>query len=149
MLTRTDTYSFIVGVDMSPNQKSWLNATDVETITVQCFPLYSILLAVNRTDIDYFSLDVEGHDFKVVKTIPWSRLDVEVNVGYIAYVSFLAFKFTFKVCFWIMQTISVETAHVAEGKEAVIRYMEDHGYKALLNLEGRFNDYDTIFKKNK
>ena len=32
---------------------------------VQCFPLYSILLAVGRTSIDFFSLDVEGHELKV------------------------------------------------------------------------------------
>ena len=32
---------------------------------MQCFPLYSILLAVGRTSIDFFSLDVEGHELKV------------------------------------------------------------------------------------
>ncbi|XP_045208637.2 protein Star-like [Mercenaria mercenaria] len=29
-------------------------------IQVQCFPLYTILLAIGKMDIDYFSLDVEG-----------------------------------------------------------------------------------------
>ena len=46
---------------------------------VQCFPLYSILLALNRTsDIDYISLDVEGHEFRILKTVPWHKIDVKV-----------------------------------------------------------------------
>ena len=44
---------------------SKLNATRKEVeYKVQCFPLYSILLAVGRTSIDFFSLDVEGHELK-------------------------------------------------------------------------------------
>ena len=31
----------------------------------QCFPFYSILLAVGRTSIDFLSLDVEGHELEV------------------------------------------------------------------------------------
>ena len=44
-------------------------------VTAQCFPLYSILLAVNRTLIDYVSLDLEGHEIKVMQTIPWHKVD--------------------------------------------------------------------------
>jgi hypothetical protein len=46
---------------------------------VQCFPLYSILLAVGRTHIDYFGLDVEGSEYKILKSIPWHKIDVKVN----------------------------------------------------------------------
>ena len=46
--------------------------------SVQCFPLYSILLAVNRTVIDFISLDVEGHEFRILKTVPWHKIDVKV-----------------------------------------------------------------------
>ena len=43
----------------------------VELITaVQCFPLYSILLSVGRTQVDFFSLDVVGHELRIPKTIP-------------------------------------------------------------------------------
>ena len=48
------------------------------TIEVQCFPLYSILLASNFTTIDYLSLDIEGFEIKILKTIPWQRVDVAV-----------------------------------------------------------------------
>ena len=48
------------------------------TIEVQCFPLYSVLLASNRTTIDYFSLDVEGFEIKILKTIPWDKVEIKV-----------------------------------------------------------------------
>jgi hypothetical protein len=34
-------------------------------IRVQCFPLYSVLKAIGNTDIDYFSLDIEGPELQV------------------------------------------------------------------------------------
>ena len=48
-------------------------------VNVQCFPLYSILLAQGRTNIDFFSLDVEGHELAVLKTIPWNKVNVTVR----------------------------------------------------------------------
>ena len=39
---------------------------------------YSILLAANRTTIDFFSLDVEGSELDVLKTIPWDKVDIKV-----------------------------------------------------------------------
>ena len=47
-------------------------------ITAQCFPLYSALLALNRTRVDFFSLDVEGHELKILKTIPWNKVQIKV-----------------------------------------------------------------------
>lgn len=57
-------------------QKSTDNSGEI--VQVQCFPLYSILLAVNRTKIDFFSLDVEGSELGVLSTIPWHKVDIEV-----------------------------------------------------------------------
>jgi len=37
---------------------------------VPCFPLESLLLAINQTRVDYFSLDVEGLELEVLETIP-------------------------------------------------------------------------------
>lgn len=50
-------------------------------VDVQCFPLYSFLLALNKTTIDYFSLDVEGAELAVLKTIPWSKVNIKVRAG--------------------------------------------------------------------
>ena len=47
---------------------------------VQCFPLYSYLRALNRTKVDYFSLDVEGSELDVLRTIPFEKLDIRVCV---------------------------------------------------------------------
>lgn len=44
------------------------------TIRVQCFPLYSILLALGNPTVDVFSLDIEGAEIKVLETIPWSKV---------------------------------------------------------------------------
>jgi FkbM family methyltransferase len=50
-------------------------------ISVQCFPLYSILLALNRTTVDFFSLDVEGFELEVLRTIPWDKVDINTADG--------------------------------------------------------------------
>ena len=54
-------------------------------LTLQCFPLYSILLAIGQTRVDFFSLDVEGHELRILKTIPWHKVDIKVlfNNNYI------------------------------------------------------------------
>jgi len=52
----------------------------LKTTKVQCFPFYSLLLAVNQTTVDYFSLDIEGHEKRVLETIPWEKVDIKVNV---------------------------------------------------------------------
>lgn len=56
---------------------STTNQTE-STVNVQCVPLYSILLAMNRTTIDLFSLDIEGLEFEVLKTIPFDKVDIKV-----------------------------------------------------------------------
>ena len=52
--------------------------SDAEIISVQSFPIYSILLALNRTTVDFFSLDVEGFELDVLRTIPWDKVDIKV-----------------------------------------------------------------------
>lgn len=56
-------------------------STEGRNITVQCFPLYSIMLAVNRSLIDVFSLDIEGDELKVLKTIPLHKLLIKVRMS--------------------------------------------------------------------
>ena len=36
-----------------------------DSYDLQCFPLYSLLLAVGNPTIQYFSLDIEGAEFQV------------------------------------------------------------------------------------
>ena len=46
---------------------------------VVCLPLYSIVHALGRNSIDFFSLDVEGYELEVLKTIPFEQLDIKVS----------------------------------------------------------------------
>ena len=47
-------------------------------ITAQCFTLHSLLLAVGQTEVDYFSLDVEGPELEILQTIPFDKVKIEV-----------------------------------------------------------------------
>ena len=53
-----------------------------DSYQVQCFPLYSLLLAsAGQVTVNYLSLDIEGAEFEVLKTIPWDKVDIEVRRG--------------------------------------------------------------------
>ena len=46
---------------------------------VHCFPFYSVMRALNRTKVDYFSLDVEGSELAILKTIPFDEIEITVS----------------------------------------------------------------------
>jgi hypothetical protein len=48
-------------------------------VDVQCFPLFTYLLAMNITTVDYFSLDVEGSELQVLQTIPFDQVNIRVS----------------------------------------------------------------------
>ncbi|KAJ8941068.1 hypothetical protein NQ318_003249 [Aromia moschata] len=45
---------------------------------VKCFPLLSLLLAMNDTNIDYLSLDTGGTELQVLETIPFEHVKIEI-----------------------------------------------------------------------
>ena len=46
---------------------------------VECYPIYSLLLAIGQQkNVDFFSLDIEGAELAVLKTIPWDRVRIEL-----------------------------------------------------------------------
>ena len=45
---------------------------------MQCFPVYSVLRALNLPTVDYFSLDIEGAEYQVLKTIPLESLNIKL-----------------------------------------------------------------------
>lgn len=59
-------------------------------VTVQCFSLHSLLLAINQTSVDYFSLDIEGHELQVLKNIPWKIIDIKVIYNIYSYTSIIS-----------------------------------------------------------
>ena len=83
-----------------------------------CFPLESLLLALNRTHVDYFSLDVEGFELDVLRSVPLGRLHIDV--------------------------ISVEFLHALEHAPEYNRLMTEHGY----SLYATVRSMDYVFVKN-
>jgi len=69
--------------------------------SVPCFPFESIMLALNQSHVDYFSLDVEGVELNILKTIPFARIMIDM--------------------------FSVEYGHAA-SKNATREYMLGQGY---------------------
>jgi hypothetical protein len=45
---------------------------------MQCFPLYSLLMAMGNPTVNLLVLDVEGAETLVLRTIPWSNVNIEV-----------------------------------------------------------------------
>ncbi len=84
-----------------------------------CFPLESILAALNRTHVDYFSLDVEGKEVEILKTVPFDRIQID--------------------------TLSVEYAHGA-GKESYTTFMESKGYITYKDI--KFHDQKLYLGAN-
>jgi len=70
---------------------------------VRCFPLASIMAALDVRTVDLFSLDVEGVEYNILKTLP--------------------FNDSLKI-----KTFIVEVTHVPEGEAAVRSWMSQHGY---------------------
>uniref|UniRef100_T1IP60 Calpain catalytic domain-containing protein n=1 Tax=Strigamia maritima TaxID=126957 RepID=T1IP60_STRMM len=90
-LLRSNRKSFFMQACLSPknqSQKMVLTSEGMQSklgekkssssFEVECFPIYSILLAANFTKIDYFVLDVEGFELPVLKTIPFQSVDIDV-----------------------------------------------------------------------
>ncbi|XP_068207724.1 protein Star-like [Palaemon carinicauda] len=47
-------------------------------LEVQCVPVYTVIKALGRTHIDFFSLDVERAEMGILDTIPWDKLSFSV-----------------------------------------------------------------------
>jgi len=63
---------------MHKSQLRRIRASRIPDISVNCFPLNTIMATINVTYIDYFSLDVEGSELYILRTIDWTRLRIDV-----------------------------------------------------------------------
>jgi len=86
----------------------------------KCFPFYSYVLAMNYRTIDYFALDVEGSELKILSNIPWNKVDI--------------------------RTMSVEYM-LHEKPEEISKLMESKDYVHFMTLNSYYtNDYFFIKK---
>ena len=74
---------------------------------LQCLPLYSALLAMGNPTVHYFSLDIEGAEMGVLKTIPWDKVDI-----------------------WVLSVETHNPSRVIPGsRDDIINYMKSVGYR--------------------
>lgn len=50
----------------------------VPVAQVHCMPFYSIYQVIGRKEIDFFILDIEGHEVEVLHTIPFDKINILV-----------------------------------------------------------------------
>ena len=79
-----------------------------DDMVVPCFPFETLLLALSRTTVDYFSLDVEGFELDILKTIQFHRPNITL--------------------------LSVEHVHGRAGKEAYKQFMTSTGYSTYRDI---------------
>ncbi|XP_072014519.1 protein Star-like [Amphiura filiformis] len=107
-------------------EEKWAKSTNlkINTIQMQCFPLYTLMKAMGRTSIDFFSLDVEGSEMDVLKTIPFDKLDIK--------------------------SITVEFIHGGpESKQHLQTFFEDKGYIKIGEVIDKSNlANDMLFAKS-
>ena len=48
---------------------------------MQCFPLYSILKSIEKTNFEYLSLDIEGTEYSILSSAFKSNNDFKFDVG--------------------------------------------------------------------
>ena len=60
---------------LNPFQLQW---TRLIMISPSNLILISLLLALNNPKVNYFSLDIEGAELQVLRSVPWHLVDIEV-----------------------------------------------------------------------
>ncbi|KAK3595730.1 hypothetical protein CHS0354_025354 [Potamilus streckersoni] len=101
--------------------EEWIKKENIgfTSIKVQCFPLYSLLLAMQVNQIDFFTLDVEGEELHVLETIPFDKIYIGM--------------------------MTVEYIHSSE--EGITRFLEEKGYRKMIKMRTP-GCADIIFRKN-
>jgi len=99
--------------------KDIVNAVNTTRTSKLCLPLHAILFALGNPKVDYFSLDVEGVELDILKSIPWSKVDIDI--------------------------LSIEVSQNGRNEEELSETMQKFGYtKVVSQLKGT----DDIFVRN-
>ena len=57
---------------------AFIGQNNIRGVDVNCFPLNAIMEALGVFHVDYLSLDVEGPELEILRTIDWTRLHIDV-----------------------------------------------------------------------
>lgn len=125
--------SYQLGVTMKTHKyDSFLRSGEKSFSIVSCFPLHTYLRALNITRIDLLSLDTQGSEIDVIKTIPWSEIKVRVVV-----VEIVASKFDSQFVEYMKRLGFVLVARlndyifVQEGDAALTRLRSQAGWQLV------------------
>ena len=72
---------------------------------MQCFPLYSILKSIEKTNFEYLSLDIEGTEYSVLNSAFESNNDFQFDVGTIetSHLNFRQFQGSYLELMYVMK----------------------------------------------
>ena len=60
------------------NKEAYKNGKNIDSYAyIPCFSLYTIMKALGVLDVDYFSLDVEGGEWSVIKSIQFDKINIK------------------------------------------------------------------------
>jgi len=116
---------------MSRSMGGIVNETGGDTFKIQCIPLYTILLALGNPTVHWISLDIEGGEFPVLRSIPWDKVDIKA--------------------------LTVETHFLGKlfpgDMDDLIEYMKSVGYTHIKNAHkdisiGQTFNRDDLFVRN-
>ena len=66
-------------IDPSPfRRRAVIGGGKKPEIAMNCFPLNAIMAALDVSHVDYLSLDVEGPELEILRTVDWTRLEIDV-----------------------------------------------------------------------
>ena len=63
---------------MHQSHLAFITAVMKPEVAVNCFPLNTIMAALGISHVDYLSLDVEGPEIEILRTVDWTRLHIDV-----------------------------------------------------------------------
>ena len=63
---------------MHQSHVAFIGANKKPEVAVVCFPLNAIMAALDVSHVDYLSLDVEGPELEILRTVDWTRLHIVV-----------------------------------------------------------------------
>ncbi|KAK7076645.1 hypothetical protein SK128_015314 [Halocaridina rubra] len=69
-----------LGFNVNLSNPTFFAVADKSYAVVQCFPLISYLLALNVSVVDFLSLDVQGSERLILRSIPWDLVRIRVII---------------------------------------------------------------------
>ena len=76
MQASMDSEDWMKGTGSLGYLKVW--GENLTTVNVDCYPLSNILASANMRRLDLLSLDVQGAELDILRTIPWDVVDIQV-----------------------------------------------------------------------